>query len=246
MSIGTSRIARAARRAALFAALFAALPFAAHAQKTFIGITGEVFRYHGDTIWMNQDSTEQRSITHGDTISTRMLVNDQLVRETVAVVHGDSARVLSTTGRTGVARPASPTTKAMPADALTFLQKTLEMEMRAASMSPAFMMDRFTLPTLPDTAREYAISPASRIVQHRDTVRLIKGCPAEHNDTTTFLMFGADSARRLNAPSRTFGQGMAQTLIGQMRNSMLQSMVASMAPAPPPDLPKAIPTCGHQ
>src|SRR3954469_16536950 len=117
--------------------------------------------------------------------------------------------------------------------------------MRITGMSGP-MLDRFNPPTLPDTAREYVISPASRIVQHRDTVRVIKGCPAERNDTTTFLMFGGDSARRLNAPARTFGQGMAQTLIGQMRNSLLQAMTESLMPAPPADLPKAAPTCAHQ
>ena len=148
-------------------ALCAALPAALHAQKTFIGITGIVYRYRGDTIWMNQDSTEQRSITHGDTVSNRRMVNDQVVSEMVAVVHGDSARVIATTGRDGQTRSTS-TTRAMPAVALTFLQKGLEMEMRTASLGVGGVAERFAPPPSPDPAREYIVSPASRLV-HTET-----------------------------------------------------------------------------
>ena len=36
-------------------------------------------------------------------------------------------------------------------------------------------------------------------------------------------MFGGDSARRISTPQRTFGIGVAQGLIGQMRQVLLQA-----------------------
>lgn len=247
MWIGTRSIARVARitRIAAGFTVLTALPVAARAQKTFVGMTGAVFRYHGDTIWMSQDTTETRSIIHGDTVINRRSINDQLENETTAVVHGDSALIIAMTGRDGRPRPVPPARSTMPAMIATFAQKMLEMESRTANLGGG-MAARFGPPTSPDSTLEYVLSPASRIMQHRDTVRIIKGCPSERTDTTTFLLFGTDSTRRLTAPQRTFGEPMAQTLIGEMRNARLQEMVAVMMPGAPADMPKTMNTCGHR
>ena len=232
-------------RASLLAASMIPITVA-HAQKSFVALTGSIYRYNGDTIWMEKDSTVMRSIAHGDTIENRTTVNDRVTRDMVAVVHGDSARVISTLGRDGLPRPATGRARSMPASGVTFLQKTLEVEQRTASLGAGRIFDQFMPPALPDPAREYVVSPASRIVQHRDTVWSIKGCPTEQNDTTTFLLFGTDSTRRLTTPERTFGQGMVQSLIGEMRQSLMRDLVAAQLPAPPADLPKGPAMCGSR
>jgi hypothetical protein len=236
---------RCLARASLLAALVAQVRVQAlHAQKTVIGLTGSIYRYHGDTIWMEKDSTVIRSITSGDTVANRTEVNDRLMYEMVTVVHGDSARVIQMTRRDGTAAPMPAEGMSVPVAAVTFLQSALQMESRSASIGAGRALERMTPPASPDPAREYVVSPASRIAQHRDTVWVIRGCPAERRDTTTFLLFGTDSTRRLTPPQRTFGQGMVQSLLGEMRSALIRDMVSSTSMfTPPPDLPKAPPTC---
>jgi hypothetical protein len=87
----------------------------------------------------------------------------------------------------------------------------------------------FEIQPMPEPARKYVLSSTLSITQHRDSVWYVTGCAALGRvDTTVFLMFGADSTRRLSAPQRTFGEAMATGLIGQMRTAVIKERTLEM------------------
>jgi hypothetical protein len=67
---------------------------AVSAQTTIIGGTGSIFRYHGDTIRLERDTTVTITIYRGDTVLTSSSVNGALRYEVSYVVRGDSAWVI--------------------------------------------------------------------------------------------------------------------------------------------------------
>jgi len=214
------------------AALLVVIPMAAAtAQKTVVGMSGNLFRTHGDTIWLERDSTTTRSVTHGDTVEHVTSINDQPMAELTYLVHGDSAVVIKAVNARG---PVPPGTvgRSVPRGLPSFLNTMLSTELRAASA--ASQEDVFAPPVLPSEPRTYNVGPAIRLVQHRDTVAYIRGCEGARADTTKFLMFGADSVKRLSQPERTFGPAMSLSLTAQMRYSLMH------------DLPKASAACPAQ
>lgn len=236
------------RYVGLLAVLSISLPVAAaSAQTTVAGMSGNLFRYHGDTIWLERDSTMTRSVTRGDTVEHETSINGQPLARLTYVLHGDSAVVVTAVNARG---PVPPGTigRAVPVAVPTFLNTMLENEIRAmdsrsqlSGMNP--LADRLTPPASPETPRTYALSPAIRLVQHRDTVSYIRGCDGARSDTTKFVLFGADSVRRISKPERTFGEAMALSLTAQMRSSLMHEFAASHQTPLPMDLPKAPDSC---
>ena len=216
---------------------------AASAQKTIMGMSGNLFRYHGDTIWLERDSTMTRSVTHGDTVEHVTSINDQPLAELTYVAHGDTAVVVKAINARG---PVPPGTigRAVPLAVPTFLNTMLANEIRAAALTPAEGL--LAPPALPEEPKTYNLSPAIRLVQHRDTVAYIRGCNGAQGDTTKFLMFGADSVKRISKPERTFGPAMALSLTAQMRVSLMQEFMASRQAPLPSDIPKAAVACSAQ
>lgn len=230
--------------AAIFIALAASV---AGAQKTLVTTTGSVFRYHGDTIWMERDTTETRIIYHGDTIVRRMTIDGRRLNEVTMVLAGDSAKVVSSVDTAGKVTASQAGARSMPR-----LVATMERDMlaRELEMQPirerveAFRADLTNVPLSPSSPITYALSPATTIIHVRDTVRYVRGCPSPGRaDTTVFLLFGQDSTRRLTAPARTFGQAMAVSLISQMRMSIVRQQLAARASGASRELPQIPEAC---
>ena len=202
------------------------------AQKTIVSSAGWIFRYHGDTIWVEHDSAAATAIFHGDTVDRIELLNDRPRLSMSYVLRGDSAYILGIRGTDGQANDL-PTTRALPALIALMERQMLENALREAevrSRVPIASLDRFDPPDRPDAARSYDVSRNVTILQHRDTVRYITGCAAiGHADTTTFLLFGRDSVRRVSPSPRMFGRAMALSLISHMRSANLRQYVASNA-----------------
>lgn len=212
------------------------MPFTtASAQKTIIGLSGAIMRYHGDTIWMERDSSVQRSVTHGDTVEHTSSVNGAPVRTTRYLVQGDSAWLLVQSAN------GSPTLgRHVPIGTATSLNRMLEVEVRGAETQAR--LESFPILSERDSStgrpRSYAVAPDVHMMKIRDTVWYVRGCPDRHTDTTVFLLFGADSVKRLSAPQRMFGQAMALSLTSKLRMAALQQITAQLQPALPADLPK--------
>lgn len=210
------------------------------AQQTFVGATVGVFRYSGDTLWLLRDTTETRVVYHGDTVTRRLSIDGRMRSEMTMVVHGDSAILVRFRDAMGE-RPTSAAMPAMPASLAFSERNMLASEVRLDQMSRARaqsnMNDPLFVPTSSDTTRTYRVSPATRIVQHGDTLRLLSGCAASRVDTTVFRLFGTDSVRRLSSPARTFAQPMAVSLISQMRLAQTRERLAASAPPLPPGVP---------
>jgi hypothetical protein len=156
-------------------------------------------------------------------------------------VHGDSAFIVGFRDATG--EHAGPTKlRPLPASIAFSERNMLANEVRMDQITHAGTQSRLNdilnVPMSSDTARTYRVSPATRIVQHGDTLRLLSGCPAARVDTTLFRLFGSDSVRRLSPPARTFAQPMAVTFISQMRLALAHERLAASAPP----LPVGVPT----
>jgi hypothetical protein len=213
---------------------------AATAQKTLVSLSGTVMRYHGDTIWMERDSTMQESITRGDTVETISAMNGVERRRSVYVIRGDSAYVI---------RNGTVALRGLPSSVATSLNTMLALELRSQNTlrmleSPP-LRGQTAPPASPETTATYKISPALRISQHRDTLTYVRGCEGAHNDTTLFLLFGRDSVKRISQPQRMFGQAMANGLYSQMRMSLMQEFTNAFQGPLPPDMPKAPGGCPH-
>lgn len=212
----------------------------ATAQKTIVGMSGTVMRYHGDTIWMERDSTLMRSITRGDTVDQITSINGtQMHTERFLVKGGSAWRLRESPG--GLPPVAG---EPVPLAVATMMNQMLAMEARGAEA----MSRLAALPMFSDKEaslglpKSYTVEPDLHLTRSRDTVLYIRGCLDSHPDTTVFLLFGTDSVRRLTTPQRTFGQGMAESLVAKMRLATMQEFAAS-AMTLPPDLPKAPGSC---
>jgi len=225
----------------LLAAALATPLATAAAQKTVVSITGTVFRYHGDTIWMERDSTVQESITRGDTVEILSSMNGEVRNHVLYLVRGDSAYVV---------RNGTVTSRGLPAMVVTSANRMLEMEFKNANVLARLDSlpggSRFAPPALPETTRTYKVSPALRFAQHLDTLAYIRGCEGAHTDTTLFLLFGRDSVKRISRPERTFGQAMANGLYSQMRMSLIQEATKGVQGPVPPDMPRAPGGCAQR
>ena len=214
------------------------------AQKSIISI-GMIYRYHGDTIWVERDTTVTRAIFHGDTIIKTRWLNDVQVSSQTYVVTGDSGRLIASVNQSGRSMPVT-SGRSMSLEMLTMERQLLEnqvrMEETRARVSSMGVMAQFEPPVFADTVRRYAVSSALQIVQYRDTVSYVRGCPrGTRLDTTTYVLYKSDSLKRVK-PERMFGQAMAVSVLGTMRIAMTQERMKTLSPAPI-DLPKAPDGC---
>ena len=233
-------IMKPASLVAAFALSVAAMSAAGAQKKTVVGITGNVFWYDGDTIWMERDSTETRVIYRGDTVIRRYSINGRSTESTMILRDG-AAWTISQTDSTGAVRPIPGPSRPLPLLMANSVRDMLERELQSQEMRArvsALGSDAFGyVPLKPPERVKYSLPPATTIVHVQDTVFYIRGCPnAARLDTTVFQLFGEDSTRRLSSPARTFGKAMALSLISQMRMSLMRART-EMQSAPPPNLP---------
>jgi hypothetical protein len=209
----------------------------AAAQTTIIGRTASIFRYHGDTIWYERDTTLTRTIIRGDTVVNTSSINGIMRYDLTYVVRGDSARLID--ARYGMGLDPNTVGKTAPASAVLMYHMLAETELRMASTRA--LMNPYDLepPRSPELARTYDVSAEVRITQHRNTVFFVRGCPSLGRvDTTVFLMFGDDSVHRVSPP-RTFGKAMNISLTSQMRSALLRERTRMRQAPLPPDFPRA-------
>jgi hypothetical protein len=234
------------RRVATALVLLVVAHNASVAQKTIVHLGG-VLRYHGDTIWMERDTMVTRAIYRGDTVIKTTWMNDIQVSSSTYLVTGDAARLIGMVDKSGTAMPVPENARAMPLQVVSMERTMLEFALRnqesMARVSAMGVMRRNEPPLFADTELRYTVSSAMRLVQYRDTVRYVRGCPgANRADTTTFVLFKADSVKRVN-PERMFGQAMAESVINAMRTALMQEFLKRQTSPLPADLPRAPDGC---
>lgn len=223
------------------------LPARTDAQKSIVGLTGTVLRYHGDTIWVERDTTVRRTIYHGDTVIRASWVNDRLRTTEVFVVRGDEALMVEFRDSTGKLAELKAPPRPLPASIATMDRRMLEGEIRMDDLRSRVprLDDLMEPPVAPDPARTYRLSDTKTIVQHRDTVSVIRSCPALRQvDTSIYVLFGRDSVRRVTPAPRSFGRAMAYALVGDMRSALVSEVAATRSPTVPADLPRVSNGCG--
>jgi hypothetical protein len=216
------------------------------AQKTIINL-GAVLRYHGDTIWMERDTMVTRAIYRGDTVIKTMWMNDAQLSSSIYLVTGDAARLIGMVDKSGSSVPVRDNARAVPLLVISMersmLESALRMQESMARVSAMGIRRPNEPPLFTDTELRYKPASAMQLVQYRDTVKYIRGCPgASRADTTTFVLFGADSVKRVR-PERVFGQAMAESVINAMRMALTREFLKSQSSPLPADLPRAPDGC---
>jgi hypothetical protein len=204
--------------------------------------TGPLYRYNGDTIWVERDSSITRVVYHGDTITRVSWVNDAVRSTHVYAVNGETARTVDSRDGAGVQR-AEEINRTVPTRIATSEREFLQTSLRNASMTSSARNMPVARADEPTT---YIVSYSVSLVQHLDTVFHVRGCLGRARlDTTTFVFRGDTAVERL-APRRMFGAGMAYTLTTTMFNANVQKSLASRGtrtniPARPHDCAAATP-----
>ena len=216
------------------------------AQKTIVSL-GAVLRYHGDTIWTERDTTVSRAIYRGDTVIKTMWMNDVQLSSTTYLVTSDGARLIGMVDKSGTSVPVPDNARLVPLLVIsmerTMLESALRMQESMARVSAMGITRHNEPPLFAETELRYTVSSALQLVQYRDTVKYIRGCPAASRaDTTTFVLFKADSVKRLK-PERLFGRAMAESVINTMRMALTQQFLRSQTSPLPADLPRAPDPC---
>jgi hypothetical protein len=225
-------------------------PVAADAQQPLIvpSSIGMTWRVLGDTIWRERDSTVNRAIYRGDTVTLTSLMNGEIRHEAVYVVRGDSGYVVRGTGRIG-----TPFPLALIVSNRDGVSRDIQMnESRARMAASRFARPDANEPPLsPPTPLTYPVSPDLMIIQHRDTARYVRKAGGR-SDTTTFVFVGDTTVRRISPNPRSFGLAMHSSIVGEMRMSRVTASVAAGNPTvareiPGPDTrtaPAGLPTSG--
>jgi hypothetical protein len=158
------------------------------------------------------------------------------------VLVGDEATLLEQRDGDGQLRPIPANARSINAIAVLGERIMLESAVRQQSMSSQMSgmgvaMPGFDAPLSPGTPQTYALSANTHIVQHRDTVRYIRGCVAAGPvDTTLYILFGNDSLRRVSPHPRTFDRFMVSAVRSDMGMVLLKQRI-SRDPAEFRDLP---------
>jgi hypothetical protein len=231
----------------IVAAAAMAVPDGAHAQKTVVGVTGNVIRYLGDTIWVERDTTLRRTIYRGDTVTRASWLNDRLRTTETFVLRGDQALLIEFRDSTGNAVEFKAPLRPLPAMIATMDRRMLESELRMDDLRSRIghAGDAMEPPVAPDPARTYRLSETRTLLHHRDTISITRNCSAlRQTDTTVYLVFGWDSVRRVAPSPRSFGSAMAYALVGDMRTALVAELAATNTVALPPDLPRPGNGCG--
>jgi hypothetical protein len=223
----------------------------ASAQKSVRALT-TFFRYHGDTIWVERDSSSTRVVYSGDTVTKTASVNGAVRSISVYVVKNDLTTLLHYTNAAGVEQSGYFTGRKTPGTLLAFGDRTMlesalrteasraqRQELMQCSAAMGLALPSTEPPASPAQAITYPISLEVSIAQHLDTALYVRGCAAKGKlDTTPFVFRGEDSVRRIMpAPQRTFGPGMVATLLGTMQNSLVQQSLATRRSPAADELP---------
>lgn len=222
----------------------------AHAQVILPNaISGIQYRYRGDTLWRERDTTLIQTVYKADTVFRSTFILGRKASSHVYLVVGDSSRILES--RDAAGRFVATTTKNGPALVMleadraaietAFRLTETQERMREADVRMQAMTERAvamgmnpppapagmpTVPVSPKTKQSYPLSANKLIEQLGDTVRYITGCAARPPvDTTVYLLFATDSVRRLSPAPRSFDQFMALALQSDMNGVLLRQRV---------------------
>lgn len=205
--------------------------------------TGPLFRYNGDTIWTERDTSAIRVVYNGDTVTRVWSINDVVKSTLVYAVNGDVAKIVDSRDGNGVQRT-EELGRTSPSRILIGDREMLQSALRTTNMPLSNRNAPDPLPAQPVTS---VLSYSTSIVQHLDTALYVRGCLGRAKlDTTTFVFRGDITIERLS-PRRIFGAGMAFALTSAMHNANVQKSLASMGsasanvPARPHDCAAAVP-----
>ncbi len=209
---------------------------AAQARPTVVQsvVGGTEFRYLGDTIWTQRDTTMTRAVYRADTVIITRFMHGRMVTSTTFLLADGMARTLEIRDSTGAVRRPGPDAKPFPAMVALGPRTMLESAVRSSTMlgrSPKGMS--YDVPRSPSTPISYALRTIGTAVHHGDTIRITPGCPGVlSTNTTTWLLVGSDSVRRLSPSPRTFDRYMVMALLGDLSSSVLNARVREMQPSP--------------
>ena len=205
-----------------------ALAVAASAQgqrKVVPSEIGVLYRYNGDTIWHERDTTVKRSIFRGDTIFNETTRAGRLRHSRVYLVVGDSARVISAIDSTGTSRP--PAKELVTARFATSSRDMLARQQQLAGIRERLRRHGYghQPPLAPPNAISYCIDSTRSIVHQADTARDIRKSGGRV-DTAVYVFVGDTTVKRLSPSPQTFGHAMYNTLFGEMHMSIVRGNLA--------------------
>src|SRR4051812_7804052 len=103
------------------------------AQRKSLISGGSIYRYLGDTIWVERDTTVRRTIFRGDTIVKTSWLNGGQLSSQIYVAMGDSARLIAVGDSAGrVSARTIP--RALPLRGLTIEREMLETQLRMQAL----------------------------------------------------------------------------------------------------------------
>ena len=202
------------------------------AQTVIQGVIGVEFRYRGDTIWRERDSTMTRVVFRGDTAIRANYLHGKVTSTTIYVLAGDEATLVQYLNADGKPGASSITPRTTSTAVVLGERQMLESAIRSSAMTQRMAgmgvgMPGNDAPLSPATVQTYAMSANRNLVQHGDTVRYITGCAAVGRaDTTVYLLFANDSLKRLSPNPRTFGHTMATAVRSDMGGVLLRQRVS--------------------
>jgi hypothetical protein len=213
----------------LVLAMAAATQSQAQQRKTLAGTTGTLFRYSGDTIWQERDTTVNRTIYRGDTVTRERIVNGRRMNQTTYVLVGDSARFLFSIDSAGARHEGS--SRLSPAMIVMSARDMLSRQLT----SPIATRTTDYVPLSPATPISYCIDGSRKMIQHGDTARDVRTVGTKV-DTTIYVFVGDTTVKRVSPNPTSFGYAMYTTLVGEMHMSVVRRNLASRNP-PPAGLP---------
>lgn len=198
-------------------------------------VGGQEFRYLGDTIWAQRDTTMMRAVYRADTAIIARFMHGRMIGSTTYLLQDGMARVLELRDSTGAVRPLPADVKPMPAMVALGTRTMLESAVRSAEMRNRMSGGpSYDVPRSPSTPTTYLLRTTGTAVHHGDTIRITPGCPgAPSGSATTWLLFGSDSVKRLSPDPRTFDRYMVTALLGELSSSVLNARVREIAPTTP-------------
>jgi hypothetical protein len=209
----------------LYALLALAVAASAHAQSRVTVVTdlGTIFRYNTDTIWSERDTSMTRTVYRGDTVTTERWRVDRRLSLTRHVVIGDSARLLVAIDSNGA--PQTTETRMLPARFLSMNREMLASQLNRPEL-PRGYTSPTDVPLSPASPMTYCIDGSRVIIQHGDTARDVRTARGR-TDTTVYVFDKDTTVRRLSPAPRTFGYVMYNTLVGEMKTSLVRKSSAT-------------------
>ena len=204
-------------RTCILLAVTAVASAAAQPRKTVETHIGTLYRFNGDTIWQERDSTVMRNVYRGDTVFQERTVPGKPRSAVAYLILGDSARVLWSTDSTGARVNGSP--RLLPAMIANSPRDMLAMQMRGPQGA-------WRVPLTTTAPVSYCIDGARTILQHADTARYLRKS-ADRVDTTVYVFVGDTTIKRVSPNPATLGYAMYLTVFGEMEMSLVRKSLAS-------------------